>query len=177
VEVCALSSPFRVGRAGTTCFSARIKDGRPRGGARARLFVLPSCQRPAHRNRTPGRAPAHHAMHCSLCGLIAGRRHTEWKACYPFVSCKLFAAARKERFGAKPGRAVMVRRRWHMGSYYHSSTVFQTRRETFRFFLAVKHWPTYRYSWRSCIRNPNIPIAEHAGVISLQYRGDALAPF
>jgi hypothetical protein len=31
-EVCALSAispPFRVGRGGTTCFSARINDGRP----------------------------------------------------------------------------------------------------------------------------------------------------
>jgi hypothetical protein len=40
---------------------------------------------------------------------------------------KLVAAARNERFGAKPG-SVAVRRRRSMNCYFHSSTVFRIRR-------------------------------------------------
>ena len=42
---------------------------------------------------------------------------------------KPVADARKERFGARPGRAVMSRRRWRMNPYFHSSTVLEARRE------------------------------------------------
>ena len=35
------------------------------------------------------------------------------------------ADARKERFGARPGRAVMSRRRWRMNPYFNSSTVLE----------------------------------------------------
>jgi hypothetical protein len=50
------------------------------------------------------------------------------------LSVSWFAAARKERFGAEPGRAA-VRRRWRMFSYFHSSTVFQERRETLNIYF------------------------------------------
>ena len=49
---------------------------------------------------------------------------------------KLVVAARKERFGATPGRAVVMRRTWQMNPYSYSSTVFRTSRETLRIFSA-----------------------------------------
>jgi hypothetical protein len=44
--------------------------------------------------------------------------------------CKLVAAARKERFGAKLDSAVAMKRRRNMNCYFHSSTVCGMRRET-----------------------------------------------
>ena len=51
---------------------------------------------------------------------------------------ELVADARKERFGARPGRAVMSRRRWRMNPYFHSSTVLEARREGRGDFLVTK---------------------------------------
>ena len=53
--------------------------------------------------------------------------------------CKLVAAARNPRLGAKPGSAVVVRQRRNMNCYFHSSTVSRMRRktETLRIFLQL----------------------------------------
>jgi len=72
--------------------------------------------------------------------------------------CKLVAAARNPRFGAKPGSAVAVRRRRNMNCYFHTSTVCRMRRETLRIFFAIRAGapPGYfrpGYSWgTSCHR-------------------------
>ena len=51
--------------------------------------------------------------------------------------CELVAASRNLRFGAKPSSAVAVSRRRNMNCYSHSSTVSQTRRETFRIYFCT----------------------------------------
>ena len=51
--------------------------------------------------------------------------------------CKLVAAARKERSVLSRAAAVTARRRWHMNSYFHSSTVFRKRRD-FQGFFSVR---------------------------------------
>jgi hypothetical protein len=60
--------------------------------------------------------------------------------------CKLVAAARNPRFGAKPGSAVAVRRRRNMNCYFHTSTVCRMRRETLRIFLQLGRVPTGLFS-------------------------------
>jgi hypothetical protein len=98
---------------------------------------------------------------CSVCGLRNGRSDTDRKACYLvlFVMCSLrqpskdtavsaksalrtrafcklvAAAARKERFGAKPSSAVMVRQRRSIDSYFDCSTVFRKGEEAFMIFF------------------------------------------
>jgi hypothetical protein len=49
-------------------------DGRPTRRGRCPQFVVPSCQRPIHGKRTPGRTPAHRAIcaHSSASSLGVG---------------------------------------------------------------------------------------------------------
>src|SRR5229473_5265878 len=69
VEVCALSAlcakspPFELEGMGRRLLWSDEWWSPPRGRAGVRSFVVPSCQRPVHRKRTPGRTPAHHAIH------------------------------------------------------------------------------------------------------------------
>jgi hypothetical protein len=136
VEVCALSAlcaispPFELKRDGTNGFQV-THDGLPTRRGRGPQVVVPSCQRPTHGKRTPGRTPAHRAIICSLSasslgvGIQSGKRGQSVlfndeqltmaeKRCSrkrgrrSGHSCfrKLVAAARKERFGAKPCSAV-----------------------------------------------------------------------
>src|SRR5450631_551984 len=51
--------------------------------------------------------------------------------------CESVAASRNLRFGGKPSSAVAASRRRNMHCYSHSSTDFQTRRETFRVYFCV----------------------------------------
>ena len=131
--------------------------GRPVSGQ----VVVLSCQRAAHLRGRLGALLLIAQITCSLRGPVAGRRNSEWEAlqtsfCLTMNSlrsprndaavnaesvlgtralCKLVAAARNPRFGAKPGSAVRMRRRRNMNCYFHSSTVCRMRRETSRIFF------------------------------------------
>src|ERR1700722_17552390 len=71
-----LSPPFELKGDGTNGFQV-LHDGLPTRRGRCPQVVVPSCQRPTHGKRTPGRTPAHRAIIYSLCGLVAGRRNPE----------------------------------------------------------------------------------------------------
>jgi hypothetical protein len=54
------------------------------------------------------------------------------------VLSELVAASRNLRFGGRPSSAVRVSQRRHMNCYRHSSTDFQTRRETFKVYFCAE---------------------------------------
>jgi len=202
--------PFSRRKGWEDCFFSSDKSqSSPGPGPVSGHVVAPSCQRAVHRKRTPRRTPAHHTIHLLTSWTSSPGEETQaGKGGISFVShgqltmaevgcsrkrgsalstrafCKLVVAARKERFGATPGRAVTVRRRWHMNSYFHSSTVFRARREAFRIFLQLgpvglvkrdkprtgvcrspdfvfsHHWGTFRLSLSSPI-GIRLPVAQH----------------
>ena len=161
---------------GTTAFQV-THDGPTRRG-RCPQVVVPSCQRPAHGKRAPGRTPAHRAIMCSLCGPVAGRRNTEWKAWsissvtmsslrWPrndaavsakgALSTRAFVSwlRRHGKSGSVLSRAApsAVRRRRNMNCYFHISTVFRMRREALRVFFAIRAGAGLRRDFRKVLWN------------------------